>query len=251
MCVIVLKFKGTDFPSKNVISACMKANPDGYAAAWNEDGVLKTFRTMDDKEMLAKYDEIQRLDPKTTALVFHARIATHGSKSLANCHCWTNEAGTLAFAHNGVLGNIGNRDDMTDSETFFRDWFLPVYEKCDHRLAARIANLVAKTNNSRLVLINHEGTIVPFGNYSKDTEKGHKGTIYFSNMNWVRFNEPMFPFDKPVPKKASSPYAAGGFKRGPLVIEKDDDGKVVKSYIGSPAARLADIDRTCFIPGLV
>ncbi len=54
MCVIVLKFKGTDFPSKEVINACMQANPDGFAAAWNQDGRLMTFRTMDGQEMLAK-----------------------------------------------------------------------------------------------------------------------------------------------------------------------------------------------------
>ena len=33
----------------------------------------------------------------------------------------------LAFAHNGIL-SIKNRGDMTDSETFFRDIFSPVFE---------------------------------------------------------------------------------------------------------------------------
>jgi predicted glutamine amidotransferase len=251
MCVIVLKVKGADFPSKSVISACMKANPDGYAAAWNENGVLKTFRTMDDKEMLAKYDEIQKLDPKETALLFHARIATHGSKTLANCHCWTNEAGTLAFAHNGILKDIGNRGDMTDSETFFRDYFLPLYEKADCRSAAKIASLVAKTENSRLAFINREGTIVPFGDFAKDTEQGHKGTIYFSNMNWTRSRMSLFPFDKSSPKKTTKPSGVSrGFHSGPLIIEKDDNGKVVNSYIGSPAAKAAGGSHPRYIPGL-
>ena len=128
MCVIAVKKQGADFPSKKVITACMKENPHGFAAAWNHNGRLMTFRTMDEAEMIAKYDEIRRLDPAATALVFHARIATHGSKTLANCHCWTNDDGTLAFAHNGVLDNIQVCGDMTDSETFFRDIYLPVLE---------------------------------------------------------------------------------------------------------------------------
>ena len=240
MCVIVLKFKGADFPSKNVIKACMKANPDGYAAAWNQDGRLQTFRTMDEAAMLAKYDEIRRLDPKTTGLVFHARIATHGSKTLANCHCWTNDDGTLAFAHNGVLSNIGNRDDMTDSETFFRDYFLPVMEGCGLPVATKVANAVI--GGSKFAFMFPSGEIVPMGYYMKDTEAGHKGTVYFSNMNWVRHSTPMYSFDKPAAKKKG--YAPGVMPRerkgGPLVVERDDYGRIVRSYVAETVRKSFD-----------
>jgi len=236
MCVIVLKFKGADFPSKNVIKACMKANPDGYAAAWNQDGRLQTFRTMDEAAMLAKYDEIRRLDPKTTGLVFHARIATHGSKTLANCHCWTNDNETIAFAHNGILHNIGNRDDMTDSETFFRDYFLPIMEGCGAAMAAKVANVVI--GNSKFAFIYPNGDIVPLGYYMKDVEAGHKGTIYFSNMNWVHHSAPMYSFDKPTTKKKAFPAYGGRpeLRKGPLIVERDDCGKIVRSYVGDPVS---------------
>lgn len=244
MCVIVLKFKGADFPSKQVISACMKENPHGFAAAWNQDGTLHTFRTMDSAEMLAKYDEIRHLDPASTGLVFHARIATHGSKTLANCHCWTDEAGTLAFAHNGVLNNVGNRGDLTDSETFFRDIFLPVRDNAGMELALKVSSAII--GQSKFAFINAEGVIVPMGAYSKDCEPGHKGMIYFSNMHWTRQTMPQFPFDKAAPKKKAAPtckpasaalrpsypsYPAPKPRTGSLVVERNDDGSIKEIYV--------------------
>ena len=240
MCVIVLKFKGADFPSKNVIKACMKANPDGYAAAWNEDGALRTFRTMDEGEMLAKYDEIRHLDPATTGLVFHARIATHGSKTLKNCHCWTDDEGTIAFAHNGVLHSIGNRDDMTDSETFFRDYFLPVREGCGMAVASKVASLAI--GSSKFAFMFPDGGIVPMGHYMKDTETGHKGAIYFSNMNWVQYAAPAFPFDMREKRKKD----IGGGKKGPLVVERDDFGRVIRSYVATAVPKTTETTPTLF-----
>lgn len=245
MCVIVLKFKGADFPSRQVIAACMKENPHGFAAAWNQDGTLMTFRTMDEAEMLAKYDEIRRLDPATTGLVFHARIATHGSKTLANCHCWTDDAGELAFAHNGVLTNVGSRDDMTDSETFFRDIFLPVRKAGGMKLAWKVAGAVI--GSSKFAFIGHDGNILPMGQYSKDCEPGHKGMIYFSNMHWTRHTEPMFPFDKPVPRKKNPAKTTAEALRlrdireaaersalrrpGSIIVERNDDGSIKDVYV--------------------
>jgi len=255
MCVIVLKFKGADFPSTDVVKACMKENPHGFAAAWNQDGRLVTYRTMDEAEMLAKYDEIRRLDPAATGLVFHARIATHGSKTLANCHCWTNDEGDLAFAHNGVLSNIGNRDDMTDSETFFRDIYLPVRKAGGALLADKVARCII--GSSRFAFIDKNGNILPMGYFYKDCEAGHKGMVYFSNMNWVHNTVPSFPFDKPARKNrkpapepnlfstarpARPAQKAAG--RGSLVIERADDGSIKDIYV-KDMLRMTPSDAGC------
>ena len=235
MCVIAVKKQGADFPSKKVITACMKENPHGFAAAWNQNGRLMTFRTMDEAEMIAKYDEIRRLDPAATALVFHARIATHGSKTLANCHCWTNDDGTLAFAHNGVLDNIQVCGDMTDSETFFRDIYLPVLEGAGPETAEKVAAAVA--GHSKFAFIRADGTVSLTGSWSKDQEDGHKGMVYFSNMNWRRRMpgaELTFPFDRPV-RRTKTPETivirCPKPKRGSLVIERSEDGSVKNMYV--------------------
>ena len=222
MCVIVLKFKGADFPSKRTIKACIEENPHGFAMAWNENGQLRTFRTMDADEIMSKYDEVRHLDPAATGLVFHARIATHGSKSLANCHCWTNDEGNLAFAHNGILSNVGSRGDLTDSETFFRDIFLPVYDGAGKRVAMEVARITALATNSRLALIDEKGDISPVGAYSKECEEGHRGMVYFSNMNWKRRMFTQWPFDRRPASKKPAPVP----RRGSVVSTLDEDGRI-------------------------
>lgn len=243
MCVIVVKFKGADFPSKQVITACMQANPHGFAAAWNEDGQLKTFKTMNADEMLAQYDHIRHLDPAATGLVLHARIMTHGTVSLKNCHCWTNGDGTMAFAHNGVLSSVevDRANDMTDSESFFRNYFLPVYEHCSREVAWRVADMAAKGNHSRLAFILADGEIKIFGGFSKKEEEGHKGMVYYSNMNWDNYiRRSRWAFDERAKKGAG---------KGSVVSTRDEMGRIIsvtakdllkKEYPQMPARKVSD-----------
>lgn len=124
MCILVLKKKGVHFPALNVVKNCVKANPDGFSMAWNDGFRVHTFKTMDAQKFLQAYRDITiSLDHRTTAIMLHMRIATHGSKNIKNCHCWTADilGKEMAFAHNGIL-SIKNREDMTDSETFLRDY---------------------------------------------------------------------------------------------------------------------------------
>lgn len=227
MCIIALKFKGSDFPSAQTISTCMQTNRDGFAIAWNENGRLNVFKTMDASEMLEKYRHVSSLDPATTGMVFHARIATHGSKKVENCHLWTDKSGRLAFAHNGMLHNVEVHDDMTDSEVFFRDYFLPVMEKCGPKVARRVADAIR--GSSKFALINDKGDILPMGEYIKEKDLVEKGCTYFSNGNYRRgsfqfagiFDQP------PVRHTPKCGYPNARKSAGPLYIRRDDNGKVV------------------------
>jgi len=182
MCIIAAKSLGTDWPTIDIINNCCENNPDGFSIAWNEDGELKTFRSMDKAEFLARYHTISHaVDPNTSAAIIHARWATHGSKRLENCHCWT--GGGLAFAHNGVLSNVPNRDDMTDSETFFRDYFLPVYESLGWKKAELIASAIA--GSSRFAWLDASGNIYMMGRWEKCQDQGRKGKLYFSNSGYL------------------------------------------------------------------
>ncbi len=130
MCILITKKKGVKFPSVDKIVNSARSNPDGFALAWNEGGKVMTYKTMSARCFVERYRKLAAtLDTDTTAMVIHARIATHGVLGLKNCHCWKSFVGTdneMAFAHNGIL-SIGNRDGMTDSETFLRDYFEPVF----------------------------------------------------------------------------------------------------------------------------
>lgn len=196
MCVIVVKCVGTDFAPADAIQRCIITNPHGFAMAWNEEGRVKTFKTMDGKEALEKYCELTRqLNPATTAMIFHARIATHGSHKLENCHCWVHEGphGDICFAHNGVLSNMPTRDDMTDSEIFFRDFFIPALDNVDKddpnmHYSLKLSRAIIGSSNSKFAFINGEGRIfMSSGAYpfTKMQFPGHKGKVYFSNDQWM------------------------------------------------------------------
>lgn len=179
MCIVVISPKGQQFPSVENIQNCVDSNPDGFAMAWNEDGEVKNYKTMGFKAIMKFYkDFIKKHDPEKTALVFHARIATHGSKKIQNCHCWIKEG--LAFAHNGIL-SVKNRGDMTDSETFFEDIFLPIYTTCGWEAAKKA--IQACIGTSKFAFIDGEGNVAGFGNYNQNDGN------YYSNYSYVSYGQ--------------------------------------------------------------
>jgi hypothetical protein len=167
---------GVKFPPMENIENSCDNNPDGFAITWAIDGVLRNYRTLKQKAFLKKCREVFKLDYKKTACVIHARIATHGTIKLANTHCWIDEPTAMAFAHNGIL-SLSNRDDMTDSETFFRDIFLPIYSVYGWDKAELAINACIGT--SKFAFLKANGELRVFGNYNE-----LKGVLY-SNTTYL------------------------------------------------------------------
>lgn len=175
MCILVLKRKDVGFPSMRIVRNCVKANPDGFSMAWNNGRELYTFRTMNaDKFMEVYHDIASSMDPKKTAMMLHMRIATHGSKNANNCHCWRGEIlGTeYAFAHNGIL-SIRNRGDMTDSETFLRDYIEDVES------IGEFFDIIERgIGYSKFGFIDGDGNIIHFGHFNE------MGGVLYSNYSY-------------------------------------------------------------------
>lgn len=175
MCILILKKKGAKFPSVKTIENSVKANPDGFSLTYNHNGVLVTQKTLNRAEYISAYKSIVAThDHNDTAMMLHMRIATHGSVNIKNCHCWDAQIlGTeMAFAHNGVL-SIQNRDDMTDSETFLRDYLEPSVS-----IAEFFENIDTYIGMSKFGFIDTDGNIFHFGQFVKD-----KGVLY-SNLSF-------------------------------------------------------------------
>ena len=186
MCIIAVKFKGSDFCPAETIARCMETNPHGFSMAWNQDGHVLVYRTMSAGSLLEKYKElVATLDPRQTGLVFHARIATHGSHRVENCHGFTH--GNMAFFHNGVLRGVESRDDKTDSEVFFRDFFAPIHDAMGMKEALRLSAFYIGQTNNKFAVITGDGEInLVSGSvkFSKNQFKDCRGKIYFSNDSW-------------------------------------------------------------------
>lgn len=179
MCILITKEKGINFPTVRNIINCVESNPNGFAMAYNEDGAIVTFKTLDADEFIDEYKRVTKThDAHDTAMIIHARIATHGTVKESNCHCWTGKVlgSPMAFAHNGIL-RIAPDGDMTDSETFFRHY---VTECRDMRQFLNAVNRFIGT--SKFAFLDGFGNILRFGPFIE--ERG----VQYSNRSYMRHN---------------------------------------------------------------
>lgn len=186
MCIIAIKTRGVNYPSFKRVKNMCENNSDGFAIVWHVNGQpVRNYRTLNEKKFLKKYNEItSQHKAKDVSLFIHARIKTHGTQKLENCHGWIEDKIGLAFAHNGIL-SIKNRDDMTDSETFFRDIFTPVFEIGGWDAGTRAVNACIGT--SKFCFMDMYGNLVHFGQYIK----GDDGILYsndsYLERTWGRY----------------------------------------------------------------
>lgn len=166
MCIIMIKPKGVDFPSTKIIRTMFENNPDGFSIVYSEGGEApKVHRTMCEEAAIRIYETIKtRCDAEDTNLFIHARIATHGTIKISNCHGWRDAKTGIVFAHNGVL-DIKAKDDWTDSETFFRQIFIPVYRNGGWKFANEAINAFIGT--SKFVFMDRFGNLYYSGTYNK------------------------------------------------------------------------------------
>lgn len=190
MCIIAYGKKGD--MTLTQLRTCMENNPDGFFLLGYEEHektphvYLRTFETTEVEE------EFKRLKPSDN-FIFHARIRTHGSITMKNIHGWE-EKGWI-FCHNGVL-HIRARGDMTDSETFFKDIFIPAFgdQKAVSSLG-KIKMVNAIIGTSKMVFFK-EGKMLSFGKFLRpDKEKD----VWFSNntylaVNWYPVSPPQVGF---------------------------------------------------------
>ena len=111
MCVIIVKPANAELPSNSILERASIYNPHGFGFCTSER-IYKTLSFEAFKKELRKV----RLNEQC---IIHFRYATTGSVKRANCHPFKDAQTGICFAHNGVL-KIAAHNDMTDSETFFK-----------------------------------------------------------------------------------------------------------------------------------
>ena len=116
MCVICVKPKGVDMPTNEILKAMYKANHDGCGFCTP----TKSYKGLSFASFMREIKSVSKDEP----CIMHFRWATHGSVKRSNCHPFYDYQTGVWFAHNGIL-NVRPKKDMTDSETAFRDIFLP------------------------------------------------------------------------------------------------------------------------------
>ena len=179
MCCILYIPSGVKTPPITTLKAIHRANPHGIGFVDADGNNLKTLD-------LSCFLQAVKQRHTDAACIIHFRLATHGSISEKNCHPFYDEAHNVWFAHNGVLP-IRSHDDMTDSEIFFRERFLPMYhaivdgkrpDLLDQDKAALWRYVERQRGTSRFIFMRGD-TVVKLGQWH--TRNG----VYYSNFNWL------------------------------------------------------------------
>lgn len=174
MCVIAIKKRNVEFPKVETIKQMCDNNPDGFALVYNVEGKgTKSMRSLKSEDLYKEYRKLLRYSSDKVSFFIHARIKTHGTININNCHGWYSKECKLYFAHNGIL-SVKNRDDMTDSETFLRDLFTPAFIFGGWDAAEKAINAVIST--SKFVFMDNQGEIHHYGQYITDN-----GMLYSNN----------------------------------------------------------------------
>lgn len=181
MCIIAIKPARVKRPTDKQFVAMCKANPNGFGfVTWTKESGLIVKKTMDEKTYLKWVKDI----PDEQPVIYHMRIATHGSINEKNCHPFLSDDKNWAFAHNGIL-SIQNEGDMTDSETFFRRLAVPMLkagfkpnDKGD--FDAMVDTIIGA---SKFVFMDNNGSIYSYGNFI------HDGELYFSNPSYIPYDD--------------------------------------------------------------
>lgn len=198
MCVILVKERGIELPTKGVLESCWKRNPDGAGFMFNDSNkvvIMKGFMTFEEFYLrLQTANEFYHLKEK--GLVIHFRIATSGLKDKGNCHPYpiSNDnlvlrksfiTTELGIAHNGIIRSYNGKDKiLNDTQLFIKnDLFeLNSLDKKFYKNVIFQSMIERLIDGSRLVFLNEKGEIIKLGNWFRD------GNYYFSNLNHVSKN---------------------------------------------------------------
>ena len=119
MCLLVArKSLSLWSPSPSEQSNAWSSNPHGFGAAWiSKSKNLVYQKTLKQSEVASIIKSI----PKGSPCLLHWRMATHGLKTIENCHPFPCYGNNWIGAHNGVLHQQVCQGSLTDSESFLRE----------------------------------------------------------------------------------------------------------------------------------
>jgi len=177
MCIIITKPAGAHIPLEHLKNA-WERNPDGAGLCFAEGGVVNTVKGFmfweEFEEFVGDLD-----DWDYVPAIFHFRVATHGEVDEDNTHPFEIIPGKLAFAHNGVMRNMTqkNRPELSDTQVFNRY----ILKQLPHNFLrnAGIQRLINETiGTDKLAFLDGGGNITIY-NRSLGVE-GENG-IWYSN----------------------------------------------------------------------
>jgi len=120
MCLASISKINAPKLSEKTLKTSFDNNDDGCGIAYVENGTIKVHKTMNKMDHVNMYDKVYNNFAKTSPILLHYRIGTHGQKSKYNVHPFkVND--NLVFCHNGIINNVDNCKKRSDTRVFNDD----------------------------------------------------------------------------------------------------------------------------------
>ena len=177
MCIIAHGLK-RDFKDGE-IAQCMKTNSSGNFLAIvtgsGTDRHVSVLRCLESQPVL----DAVAAAPDDAEILLHARIPSRGAQSIENVHGWESEEG-MRFCHNGTMHSLPKDGERTDSESFFRRLFLPMWRQ-EGGFTENVEYLIKvfTENGNKFAFLTPEGEVKLYGDFVED--HGCK----FSNRSYI------------------------------------------------------------------
>jgi len=183
MCIAIYSPKGTEISAQSFRN-CWDNNFNGAGFMYNDsNNKLRVVKEMESfSKIYKKYVAAKKKHPKAN-FVLHFRISTHGVINKSNCHPFkvNNE---LGFVHNGVIREVDNHKDYSDTNMFNRQ----ILRKLPEASVAYFNNSAVKKvygefiGYSKLIFMNNKGEFAIV-----NEQKGHwADNVWYSNDSYKR-----------------------------------------------------------------
>lgn len=128
MCLLMVAQAGAT-PKDSYLRCACNNNPDGFGYAIHAGDEIVTGRGMNWSAVVDEYYDTLSKYPDSWSM-FHARLATHGLETEANCHPFkVGGTSDIILAHNGILPlSLPKRDSRSDTR-YFAEVILPRWAK--------------------------------------------------------------------------------------------------------------------------
>lgn len=171
MCCIIHRPKGAKtIPDKN-LESIIQINPHGWGLSYHKDGKLNIVRSL---KMSSAIKAIRRLEKDDIEFLFHARWATHGDKSVNNCHPFKTHRG--AIFHNGQIDLKCKNEKFSD--TYHFAGIVSRMQKRGRKINFIFDLFKKALGYSRLAYVSNDGDVLKYGYWTQ--EDG----CFYSKMNW-------------------------------------------------------------------
>lgn len=169
-------------PSRDKLMASAINNPHGFGFAIaipNENRIL-VEKSMNPDESINRFLEMRGHYPEGFAM-WHARLATHGSTTIDNCHPFqVDDVGLTYLGHNGILPVLEDKTDRSDTRIFAED-VLPAMGGVTALDNEQLYNMIEDfTSGSKVCVI----TLDPKAEYQCYLIHKEKGTTDESGVWW-------------------------------------------------------------------